>query len=376
MKGLLALTLLLLSLAAPAAELQRDARPASRPASYELLQLGARARAQDGRLESALGVYSRLLERYPGDADALLGRGRVLAWMGRHEESLADLRRVTAEYPGYADAWRALGDLQRWRGLPAEAEAAYLRALEAGADPSLIASLMEGLGRRPRAWTLRLGHGLDAFDGGERESWRCSRATLSRRFSSGSLSLGWEHWKRFGLSESRGLAEAWRGFWPGAQGHLRLALAPGAETLPEADIALDLTQALAGSWELSLGGRRMQLPGDDVTLAQLALARYQGRWYLRARLDAGGLPGESELGALLSARRYLGAGEDFLELAAGHTRPSSVDSGLAGETGQLVLLRAQRRLAERLALALDLERQWPSAGPDMSSLRLHLLMGI
>jgi YaiO family outer membrane protein len=378
MRGIVLALLILLPLAALAGAGARRAETARAPVSYETLFEQAQARAHAGSYESALRAYGRLLERYPDDADGLLGRGRVLAWMGRYDEALLDLDRATVRYPGYADAWRALGDLHRWAGRSEAAEIAYRRALDLGADAETLSGLLDDLHRRPlhRDWQLRLGASLERFPASDREAWQCWQLEAGRRLPSGKLALGWESWRRFGLVEDRGLADLHHGLWSGSYANLRLALAPGAETLPEADLLLDLYQALGSRWEVSLGARRFEVPGKPVSVLGLGLARYEGRWYMRLRLSAAVQGEDPELGALLSLRRSLGHPDDYLELAAGHSRASTVSSVQAEEGGWMVLMRAQKYLGRHWGLALDLENRWPALGPDSRSLRLNLLLGI
>ena len=68
--------------------------------------------------------------RYPDDADALLGRGRVYAWEKRFDEATKDLRILTEKFPNYADAWSALGDLYLWSGRADLALSAYTKWAE------------------------------------------------------------------------------------------------------------------------------------------------------------------------------------------------------------------------------------------------------
>ncbi len=84
--------LLVLSAAAPAFA---GAPGATRA---KLLQLRA-----EGAFEQALGVASDLLAEAPGDADLLLIKGQVLAFLGDEEEALATLESAARLAPDYLD---------------------------------------------------------------------------------------------------------------------------------------------------------------------------------------------------------------------------------------------------------------------------------
>ena len=93
--------------------------PLSAPAlGFDAQFQAARNLAISGQREAALAAFGALLQRSPGNADVLLGRGRLYAWMGRWPQAEADLTAVTAASPAYADAWSALGDLYLWSDRP------------------------------------------------------------------------------------------------------------------------------------------------------------------------------------------------------------------------------------------------------------------
>src|SRR5258705_10550018 len=99
------------------------------PPSFDQQFQNARALAIAGHREAALSAYTALLQQSPGNADVLLGRGRLYAWMGKWAEAEADLSAATVAAPEYADAWSALGDLYIWSDRPRQAADAYGRWL-------------------------------------------------------------------------------------------------------------------------------------------------------------------------------------------------------------------------------------------------------
>ena len=103
---------------------------------------------QAGRLNRAEALYGRVLEREPGNADALHFLGLVAHARGDHATALERLREAIRRRGDAATYHNNLGSVLLRLGRPAEAEASYRRALElrpdyAEAHSNLGASLYE-----------------------------------------------------------------------------------------------------------------------------------------------------------------------------------------------------------------------------------------
>lgn len=84
-----------------------------------------------GRTAHALGVFDRMLARWPGDAYALASRAHLHAQAGRRSDALEDAQALVRDHPARSAAdWFNLGFLLDEDGQPTEAEAAFRRALE------------------------------------------------------------------------------------------------------------------------------------------------------------------------------------------------------------------------------------------------------
>ncbi|MEO6172490.1 MAG: hypothetical protein ABIP02_05175, partial [Arenimonas sp.] len=94
-------------------------------ASFDDQFKAARELALASRHDEALIAYTNLLLRSPANADVLLGRGQLYAWMRRWRESELDLLAATAASPNYSDAWFALGNTYVWSEQPKLAIEAY-----------------------------------------------------------------------------------------------------------------------------------------------------------------------------------------------------------------------------------------------------------
>jgi Flp pilus assembly protein TadD len=90
--------------------------------------LGQRHRAA-GRLDAALELYERAVERAPGHAPFWLEKGVTLWEMGRSREAERCFRRAVELAPDLAQAWMNLGVVLAERGETAPAEVALRKAL-------------------------------------------------------------------------------------------------------------------------------------------------------------------------------------------------------------------------------------------------------
>ncbi|WP_370161171.1 tetratricopeptide repeat protein [Limimaricola soesokkakensis] len=111
-----------------------------------LLAAGLLERSQ--RHDLAQSVYERVPATHPAHVTAELGRAEVLRRAGQPERALAVLEELARTAPGLAEVQVALGDLRRSESAPAEAEAAYGRAIDiAGPDAAWWLYYMRGVTR-------------------------------------------------------------------------------------------------------------------------------------------------------------------------------------------------------------------------------------
>jgi tetratricopeptide (TPR) repeat protein len=69
--------------------------------------------ARQGRLEEALAIYDRLLERQADATVARLNRAEVLRSLGRLDEAEGDYRRILQHQPNQREAEAGLLELRR-----------------------------------------------------------------------------------------------------------------------------------------------------------------------------------------------------------------------------------------------------------------------
>jgi tetratricopeptide (TPR) repeat protein len=84
---------------------------------------------RDGSLVELAALYDRILETYPKDRRALLGRAAAYSWDAQRTLARATFHKVIALYPGDIDAITGLAYDFAWGGDYAEAETNFFNAL-------------------------------------------------------------------------------------------------------------------------------------------------------------------------------------------------------------------------------------------------------
>ena len=346
---------------------------ASSQPGYEQRFQQARALALAGKRDDAVAAYTALLQASPGNADVLLGRGRVYAWQGNWAQAEADLLAATAAAPTYADAWSALGDMYLWSDRPLPAADAYghwsalapaepaahiargraLRAAgdvagarvefaaagAAGADAAQVDDYLQSLMPRvtnPEAfvpagyrWSASLSASRSWFSP-DRDPWSEYSASLRRHFEHGSLALEVLDARRFGGSDQAWALDAYVDLWSRAYANLRYQNAPGSDLYPGNAWRAELFQGVGSGWELSGSYDHLDFSQSNVDIYGVGVARYIGNYYLRGRAIhvAGGGHGLGFRGQL--RYYYAGDGDNYVEFNAGSGRSSDALPGNSG----------------------------------------------
>lgn len=113
--------------------------------------------------EGALQVYEEILDRYPDDVEALVGKGKVLSFMGRFDEARSSFREALSVDPENLEASLGIADTWAWQNR-------YGRAL----------SILRGLERKhPESKEVLIRLARYSLRAGEREEARYyARKTL------------------------------------------------------------------------------------------------------------------------------------------------------------------------------------------------------
>ncbi len=351
------------------------------PVRFDDQFLAARGLALAGAREAALAAYGALLDASPGNADVLLGRGRLYAWMGRWDESEVDLCAAVEASPAYADAWAALGDLYLWSDRPALATGAYGRWLalaavddpapliargraaraagdlpaaradfeaagERGADPQRIRDLLASLTPpappprivRPRAvgpgglpWSASLSVDRSSFSGAGID-FTDSVASVRRYFTHGSLGLEALAANRFGIQDHAFALDGYADVWNRAYVNVRFQDGPNERLFPRSRWRAELFQGVGRGWELSASYDRLGYT-PSVELIGFGVGRYIGDFYVRLRhlyIPATPGTGSSNSDRLLGRYYYAGDADNYVEVAAGIGRSDQSTAFVVG----------------------------------------------
>lgn len=367
----------------------------------------ARAKALAGRHEEAVALYTHLLNLYPQDLDALLGRGQVYSWMQHFDAAEKDLKTVLSQAPSYTDAWLALSNVYLWsrqiqpafehitawqQAFPeasepwlAWAEWALLQrqfaaarhhlkqAESLGAEAEVLARLRTRLNRLPGAlpWEVQAQYAFDAFVT-DQSPWHSLNTGLKYSFEQGAVAVQSLSTYRFARWDQALAAESWLDLWPGAYGNFRLQASPLAEVLPRWDGWGEIYQTF-GDWEVSALYRLMHFPAVNVHFFSGGLGTYLDNWYLRAQpmlfvSDEG--PGGH---ISLWARYFFDSADDFVELRVGLGRRIAIIGAgpeLQGQSNAFGLLTAQHFITPHIGLIGSLHYNYDDAFADQYGLSL------
>jgi len=190
----------------------------------------------------------------------------------------------------------------------------------------------------------------------QRPAWHVGYLGLQRRFARQTLIADVTTHRRFNRNDVALGLEGWSDLWSGAYGNLRLQYTPEARFLPDVEAYVEVYQTV-GAWELALSARPRFFPDDTVPTFGLALARYEGNWYLRTRTLLTALAGHLNWTQTFMARRYRQPPLDFIDLQAGFGRGVEiVDVGpvLQAVRTYFVAVRMQRFVTRTLGLSVGL----------------------
>lgn len=351
--------------------------------SFDQQFQAARTLATSDQREAALRAYDALLSRSPGNADVLLGRGRLYAWMGKWPEAEADLGAVTASSPTYADAWSALGDMYLWSDRPAQAAKAYGewlaqapandpapliargRAFRAardypaaridfeaagarGADAGQIGAYLLSItppGLNPRAlapdvvgpagfpWSASLGADWTAFSP-LRPDWYEYTLSVRRHFVRGSLAFEALGARRFNLDDHAWALDSYVDLWHRAYANLRYQRGPRADLFPGNAWRAEVFQGAGRGWELSGSYDRLAFSGAATDIYGVGVGKYVGNWYARWRhLYIPGSRSSSNSDRVLVRYYYAGDADNYAEFTAGIGSSNVSSSGLPVAAG-------------------------------------------
>lgn len=256
------------------------AAPADPALRYEL----ARVLGLADLPEAALAEFDALIERYPDDADYVLGRAQMLARLGRDAEALEATERALRLAPNYEDVWQLRLQLAE-RGTDRTATAA-LRADAAARFPE--ASWWRGDATpAPTEYTrwLSIDWGGDRLSNGAPD-WSRRSVRLDWKTPTGTSLYGEvARSERFARSDSSlTVGGEWQAVsqWRIGAG---LTATTDAEFEPTRDLVVAAQRPWSDGWGTELRYRRREFPTATVTSYSFTGDKYFADYRVAYRLE-------------------------------------------------------------------------------------------
>ncbi|MDQ7039942.1 MAG: YaiO family outer membrane beta-barrel protein [Rhodothermus sp.] len=205
-----------------------------------------------------------------------------------------------------------------------------------------------------RPWGFTSFYTYEALDG-RRPAWHLLHLGVQHYFSP-QLTLMAEvamH-QRFNRRDAALALEGWATLWYGAYGNVRLQYVPHARFLPRVEGYVELYQGI-GAWELAISFRPRFFTGETVPTLGLAMARYEGNWYLRTRMLLTALAGHVNWTQSFRARYYWNPPLAYVDLQFGYGRGVEiVDVGpvLRAVRTYFAAVRLQRFITRTVGLSI------------------------
>lgn len=319
---------------------------------------------REGKRDEALAAYTAMLARSPNNSDVLLARGRLLSWMDRDAEAERDLTAATRAAPKYADTWTALGDLYRWTDRPALAADAYahwielapkdpaphlargrvlqqagdtsgaraefeaarsLGAAQADLDKAMATLLPSSLAPDVASaggydWSATLAGSKTWVSANGNSDYWDKGLTLRRHFNWGSIGVEGLGLHRYDQNDTAYALDAYVDLWNRAYANLRYQVSSDSVGLyPKNSGRVELYQGVGKGWELAASDDWLNFGGGLVNIYGVAVAKYIGNWYGRARMTY--VDSSESYGWRLTLRNYYaGDADHYLELTGSASR--------------------------------------------------------
>lgn len=199
----------------------------------------------------SLRLWERAIDLAPDYHGLRVGRARVLYWMGRLGDAEEEIAGVLPKLSGEADVWELAGDIARARHRLLEARARYRQA--ALLDPQSSAISKDANLEFPKPWRLDVGGMFDDYEPAndlvvQRDHEQTAYLQLGYQVSDQlTLSAGGDYAHQFGKVDWRWNLEAFWAPLPDWSFHVRGAVTPQADVLPEWEALV------GGAWHVAAG---------------------------------------------------------------------------------------------------------------------------
>lgn len=202
-----------------------------------------------------------------------------------------------------------------------------------------------------RLWEGRLQYEYDRVSA-NRLDWRALELGVRRDVGDGTVAVTAIRQARFGRDDLGVRLDGWHDLWTNAWGHLRVGVGPGADVRPRRTVEGGIHQAVGG-WEGAVTYAWRRYRTEDVHLVRPEVARYVGRWYLRAFAFVVPRRSEWAVSSGVAARRSLSPPRSYVEGRIGGGRGTVLvgpDAILQTVQTYFASLRFQRYVTTRVGI--------------------------
>jgi len=339
----------------PAALSLLGERLAERPDDPALRFRRAQVLGWSGDPQAALAAYDGLLADYPDNVDYVYGRALALRQLGREAEALQAARRAARLAPDYEAVRRLELRLARGRLPEAEVEALTAEASDRFPGAGWWRSDTSGDRSGSRGQTryfLTAGAGYESLTDGL-PGWQQQFVRLDREDAG---PVGYHasvsRYERYDRSDTElGLGGRWQAGDDWSL-ELALALAGGADFLPETGVSGRVRRQLGDGWNVAAGLRQRRYEETTVTTWSGEAEHYFGNYRAAYRLNASRLHGAAtSLSHVVSLGWYPRAGLSFGLVAATGEEAEVIAPGQILETDvDSLTLTGRHALTPRVTL--------------------------
>jgi len=254
--------------------------------------LRIRSSAFEGNYDFAASAARKLVNEFPDYGDARILLGRILAWKKDYKQALAVIDTLLQKEPGNADALSARRDISQW-----------------------------SKGSTPVATDIRAGYSFDTFTEPNSRFWQVFNVGAGHRFgwgpavagiNTGNISIGDS--ASIHKTEMQFIAEAWPTLTTKNYAYLAYAFSPGIY-FPKHRAALEIWQMLPDGWAISAGLNYYYFT-RNIFIAGLSVEKYISKYWFSAKGFVYFKDDGPTTSFFLNARRYFN-NTDYLQVGIG-----------------------------------------------------------
>ena len=203
----------------------------------------ARELTYAGDYQKAMQIYTRLLEKYPDNADYLLGAGQAYTWQDQPQAAIPFLEKAIAVAPDYEDVYHALAQAYENTRQAQKARAIYRQAITRFNEPDWAILGLKKYQQADRpVYSMRLAYRLESLSNNGHD-WRDTAVSARAKYDNGKqFSFAYVNSSRFGLADDTVAAETYLPINESNLVYGELRYSNSHQVLPEYSVHLQWTR--------------------------------------------------------------------------------------------------------------------------------------